>query len=403
MGPADPPGRPVVLLPTAMPGVFSQEETIFDNAHHCAVEGQSNQLAAAAVVVNQIHQRASPDKVVGPRQVQVHCIGDVGISILRAYADLPYIGPGLLPPSTGNEFIDLDHDLHRVGIPTKHMPLEMLVWRPNISLQDVAAQQSSLANACTENFRDFHGYAQEVAAAGRETRTAPQGESRMLLLRRAVVTDSDSHLTLPDWHQPYVRHELLFNIRPAANLGETVAIPVTLQPYGIFLHARHILTPGLAGSQLLYFALERLWVANDSRHHQHGLVGDLEAQSAVQAFFVLLLVETSMQAHALIHFNLWAINTTGFSQHPPVAVQAWSKCLIKDVQSFAHDVLVHHAGDDGPLDTLAFLRFRQWILDNLLPPPLEEGGISTAQPGSGPWILADRVIEDLRAIYPAVF
>ncbi|GAA5968302.1 hypothetical protein JCM11641_003803 [Rhodosporidiobolus odoratus] len=197
---------------------------------------------------------------------------------------------------------------------------------------------------------------------------------------------------------PYVRHGLLLGPRPATALGHEPTTRVRLPPHGSWDSDKPVEVRGLIGSRLLFFALRRLRDANArSRRGEEQLVH--EAKSAIQAFFVLLLVETHEQADALLdrHDPHRSITTLRADDDMELRIIRWKDCLLDDkVQEFAYNALVHHAGDDGPLDEVDFNNFRAWIQNNLVPP--SQGGIiPEAEPGSMPWHLADRAVNWLEA------
>ncbi|GAA5968179.1 hypothetical protein JCM11641_003759 [Rhodosporidiobolus odoratus] len=380
-----------------MPGVLSSDWRLFEDPCRCTVEGRSSQLAAAALLVSQSRAHAPNDKNGQPGPLMLQCIGDVGINLLRASANWSFDPEhvGSAPEDFVRRNANLQHDLEEVGLPTNFMLLEAIAG-PHLPLSShLPIQQNALANACTETCLDLlpraaHGY--RLALRQMETQQRQQGESRMLTPR------VDTERNTPTWFSPYVQHGLRISPWPATPLGERVWTEVNLPPCGSFAHQQQVDIGGVSAPPLLFFALEHLWVINDKAPRPAPEVRD--AQTAIQAFFVLLLVEIDMQARVLLHKYdpEYASSVGDDDRDRDPRSHLWQRCLLDSeavkggVEGFARAALIHHAREEG--DDAPFLDFRTWILGNLVVSPSSPGGrLPDAGPGSAPWNLAARVVD----------
>ncbi|BGP20560.1 hypothetical protein JCM10213v2_008722 [Rhodosporidiobolus nylandii] len=352
-----------------MPGVFSPDHTLFVDPNRVSIEGRSSQLAAAALIFSKVYDyNVAEDKQNGgprPYYLILQTIGSAAIALLREEAQLGTDDPGV---TTTGEFvsIDLSEELEDVGLPTDFMTLDFVAGTSSTPQNNGPSYiQPRLLDQCRHRLRNIPGY----TAADLESRSRQEDGSMLLVPRVETAHESLS------WVNPFVKQYTAFEMRPSAVTGPYVEGHIPLPALGP-RHAQPYPATGLNGSCILYFALRSLWLAKEPRRHpnptevpaHHCTSDHRSGVVAVQSFIILVLVETEMQADHHIDRN--GRGNTGIPEHLRArAVGSWTKALLDDTVKYAFDVLVHHAGDDSPVDLRDFEDFQCWVLDIFGGPP----------------------------------
>ncbi|GAA5942101.1 hypothetical protein JCM10213_003800 [Rhodosporidiobolus nylandii] len=302
-------------MPTAPPVLPPPQPdmTLIINPDRVAVAGPASLLAAAALLAGEVDEYNSRRRKVNPAtpNINLQARGVVGIVLLRQHAQM---GVAILQPTPGGQ-----------------VPIEFSVGPAHIPPSDLPAIRLSLMRRGRSLLANVPGY---VEAAEHHS-----DASEALLVPRVIFDRG-----MPGWSQPFVRHDVVFSLRPTAEVGTAITAPLLLPPTG---HHRTYVVKchGHSASALLYFALRSLWHAKEPHNHpdpsSQGLSDERRAAVAgVQSFLILILVDTESQALYLLQ------------RDPRFAVQR-----------------LDHAGDDGPVSLQPFKRLSHWVLTALRQAP----------------------------------
>ncbi|GAA5838504.1 hypothetical protein JCM11251_003410 [Rhodosporidiobolus azoricus] len=357
-----------------MPGLLTPDETLFVYTKRVSVMGRNSQLVAAALVEQHVPALNANWHKRGLREawyLQLTAIGDVGLALLRLEASLP--SQETLHALNGrSRHFDLREELYEVGLPTIYLRLEFaldirtpstaydplqrdLVERVHRSLRSLSFYQTPPGHPTW-----YQGSIMQVP----RTVPAPRDE-RVVPLTREVPSVA--------WSAPLVSHVLNVEQRPPADAGPLVGYDIEVPSVGSH-HQQPIFVRGFSASALLVTSLRKIHgifvgLRTLDREREADIYEHQKNYIAVQAFLVLLLVET--EAQASLHLDHLVSSTHSLHrlfEEQQRLLQVWEeKCTLTHAPRFAFDILVHGSPDEEDHDLPLYDSLRGWIMAVLNP------------------------------------
>ncbi|GAA5915245.1 hypothetical protein JCM6882_003381 [Rhodosporidiobolus microsporus] len=352
-----------------MPAPAAPEHIYLVNPQAVTVMGRNSQVVAAALM--QMHLPILQRNLRKQRHdllLSLNALGDVGIALLRLKAQLPPRED--IPAQQGGwHHINLEEELHEVGIPTQFMNLEFAVGNARTPEHMVPRIMHELISLVEQSLRALDYY----------PRSLPQGRVPYLPVPRTTGAPEGERgppgraVAALNWSQPLVPHHIRMEVRPSASAGVPIRLDVEVPAVGSH-HQQAIRLEGFGASAQLVIVIQKFSrtlrqvaaLPHDAPPTVHQTYW---GYVATQAYFLLLLVETEEQAifrARVLYHRHGLVSNIPPNQQPMLNV--WEEeCSLDDAPTFAFDVLVHGAPDEQHLDMLAFNSFRSWVLTFLTP------------------------------------
>ncbi|GAA5838498.1 hypothetical protein JCM11251_003409 [Rhodosporidiobolus azoricus] len=351
-----------------MPGSLSADETLFTSPRRASIMGRNSQLVAAALLEEHLdwYNRSADKQGRQGWTTKLMAVGDVGIAVLRLEAKLHERETLTVAGSRPRHF-NLEEELHEVGLPTIYLRLEFFVTDVRTPPHMIPIVQRDLVEHVKISLNELEYYSTPRAHPQwfdgsllqvPRTRSIP-GERAVPLSRGVDVLS---------WSAPLVDHIVRLELRPsAANMGPFNLSEIEVPAVGSHVQKAVPIT-GLSAASLLAKALYKMRGALNSflrpppnthpsvRSHNRCL-------AAVQAFLILLLVETEEQATLKATVLREQVpNEDDLTDDQDELLHVWEdECSVRLAPQRAFDFVVQASPEEQHLDTAQYRLLQEWV------------------------------------------